>query len=62
MPDQIAGGLIGRVGDGEPFGIGDQRSVAMPADGQLFLGVNDATLEGNSGHFNVKITRQPGRR
>ena len=40
-----AGALVGRIGNGEPFAIGNQTSVAMPESGQLFLGVNDDHAE-----------------
>jgi hypothetical protein len=52
----LAGALIGRVGNGTPFGIGDQTSIPMPASGRLFLGINDDGLDDNSGEFRVVIT------
>jgi len=61
LPGNLAGALIGRIGNGEPFPIGDQRSVAMPGTGQLFLGINDDELGDNRGEFRVKVSR-PGRR
>jgi hypothetical protein len=52
----LAGGLIGRVGDSEPFGIGNQTDpLPMPASGHLFLGVNDDHLADNEGSFRVVI-------
>lgn len=57
MPTLRAGALIGRIGpNGQPFGIGNQASVPMPATGQLFLAVNDDVLADNSGAFDVVIT------
>ncbi len=57
MPRLRAGALIGRIGpNGQPFGIGNQASVPMPATGQLFLAVNDDVLADNSGAFDVVIT------
>ena len=41
LPTVNAGALIGRVGNSQPFGIGDQASVPMPFDGVLYLAVND---------------------
>ena len=61
LPQNFAGALIARVGTGQPFPIGDQTSVTMPANGQLFLGINDDELNDNRGEFRVKIQRQ-GRR
>ncbi len=58
LPSVSAGALIGRVGNGQPFGIGDQTSVPMPFDGVLYLAVNDDGLADNAGAFMVTITRQ----
>jgi hypothetical protein len=65
LPGSLAGALIGRIGtNGRPFGIGNQTSVPMPADGVLFLGVNDDGLSDNDGEFRVQIqtTAAPVRR
>ena len=38
------------------FGIGDQTvPLPMPADGRLFLGVNDDFLQDNQGQFRVQV-------
>ena len=55
MPDVLAGALIGRVGNGRPFGIGDQTSVTMPDSGRLYLAVNDDAVADNSGAFQVRV-------
>ena len=55
IPSALAGALIGRVGNGAPFGIGNQSSVPMPATGELFLGVNDDDVADNSGGFVVDV-------
>jgi hypothetical protein len=57
LPSVYAGGLIGRIGNGAPFGIGDQASVPMPNDGILFLAVNDDERGDNRGEFVVTIRR-----
>lgn len=65
LPQSLAGALIGKIGvNGKPFGIGDQTSVPMPADGLLFLGINDDGLTDNDGEFRVQIqaTGSPVRR
>lgn len=62
MPSALAGALIGRIGNGQAFGIGNLTTVAMPAAGQLFLGINDDHLDDNSGEFRVEITRTGRRR
>jgi hypothetical protein len=60
LPNSLAGALIGRIGNGRPFGIGDQTSIPAPASGQLFLGINDDQLNDNTGEFRVEITRSGG--
>jgi len=59
LPHVLAGALIGRVGNGWPFGIGDQRiPIAMPASGQLWLGINDDHCGDNRGQFKVQMSFQ----
>jgi hypothetical protein len=55
LRNSLAGALIGRIGNGAPFGIGDQATVQAPASGRLFLGVNDDGLSDNSGEFRVVV-------
>jgi len=56
IPAIAVGTLIGRVGNGQPFSIGDSTNpFDMPADGRLFLGVNDDHVPDNSGNYVVKI-------
>ena len=57
VPNVNAGGLIGRIGNGAPFAIGDQASVPMPNAGLLYLAVNDDELSDNSGAFVVQLRR-----
>ena len=57
LPNALAGALIGRIGNGQAFAIGNQTTVQMPAAGQLFLGVNDDGFDDNQGEFRVDITR-----
>jgi hypothetical protein len=60
LPADLAGALIGRVGNGRPFGIGNQPGpLPMPETGTLFLGVNDDNLDDNRGNFVVTVTAQP---
>lgn len=51
----LAGALIGRIGNGTPFGIGNQRFIVAPASGLLFLGVNDDGFGDNRGNFQVVV-------
>ena len=57
LPSVNAGALIGRVGNSQPFGIGDQASVPMPFDGILYLAVNDDERSDNTGAFVVSVRR-----
>ena len=57
LPTVNAGALIGRIGNGQPFGIGDQAAVPMPFDGVLYLAVNDDERSDNAGEFIVLIQR-----
>jgi hypothetical protein len=62
LPNEIVGALIARIGNGQPFGIGNLNSVVAPATGMLFLGVNDDHLADNTGQFRVEIKRTGARR
>ncbi len=57
IPGVLAGALIGRIGNGQPFGIGDQTTIRMPGSGTLYLGINDDNVGDNSGQFEVVISR-----
>jgi hypothetical protein len=60
LPGQLAGALIGRVGNGQAFGIGNQSDpLTMPAAGVLYLGVNDDNVDDNRGAFSVTVTALP---
>ena len=61
MPQHFAGALIGRIGNGAPFPIGDQTSIPMPASGMLWLGINDDSIGDNAGQYNVVISRRTRR-
>ncbi len=47
--------LIGRIGAGEPFLVGDDYSSVAGEEGQLWLGINDRRLEDNSGQIVVSV-------
>ena len=52
------GGLIGKVGNSQPFPIGaNTQPIVMPETGRLLLGVNDTNPSDNSGFFSVEVTR-----
>lgn len=47
--------LIGRIGDHEPFLVGERFHHSMGESGILYLGINDSDLNNNSGHLQVKV-------
>lgn len=63
VPGALAGALIGRVGNGAPFPIGDRSTPFVPpgVGGELVFSVNDDELSDNQGAFTV-VVRQLGRR
>jgi hypothetical protein len=62
LPQELAGALVGRTGNGQPFAIGNNTSVRIPESGQLFLGINDDSVGDNAGQYNVSIQRRTRRR
>lgn len=62
MPGVLAGALIGRIDNGPPFAIGNQTvPLPMPANGLLWLGINDDAAADNSGQLIVTMRITPGR-
>jgi hypothetical protein len=59
MANVPVGALLGRVGPVAVFAIGNQTSLTMPADGRLFLGVNDDQITDNHGEFTVDVRPDP---
>ena len=60
MPDRPAGALIGRIGTSpdDTFFIGAERlPFRVRTSGRLFLGINDDTLDDDTGAFQVAVTR-----
>ena len=58
LPRTLAGALIGRIGNGQPFGIGANAQFQAPDAGQLFLGINDSNVSDNEGSFQVTVERR----
>ncbi|MDP2318715.1 MAG: hypothetical protein Q8O42_05170 [Acidobacteriota bacterium] len=62
MPGVLAGALIGRIGNGAPFAIGNQSlPLPMPGEGPLWLGINDDAVGDNTGALVVRIIVTRGR-
>jgi hypothetical protein len=58
VPAMAAGGLIARVDNSAPFPIGSNSApITMPANGRLYLGVNDDIVADNTGTFAVTVRR-----
>lgn len=56
IPTIPVGALIGRIGNGRPFPIGDVTTAFdMPDSGRLFLGINDDHVQDNSGNYVVRV-------
>jgi len=62
VPDAAAGALVARVGNSAAFPIGEHGTVTMPANGQLFLGINDDHVGDNQGGYRVTVQRTNSRR
>ncbi len=61
LPTVGVGALIGRVGNSEPFLIGDfTQPLRMPASGELYLGINDSNYPDNTGNFTVQVNPNGG--
>ena len=56
--NQLAGGLVARIGNYGPIWIGDRRTLTAPVSGRLYLGVNDDHLDDNRGEFTVTVGLQ----
>lgn len=61
LPQELAGALIARVGNGQPFAVSNFAEVTISENGVLWLGINDDVVTDNSGGFRVEVTPQ-GRR
>jgi hypothetical protein len=58
VPAVPAGGLIARVDNGAPFPIGSNtQAILMPANGRLYVGINDDNFSDNSGFFAVTVRK-----
>jgi len=58
VPAMPAGGLIARVDNGAPFPIGaNSQAIVMPANGRLYVGINDDNFGDNSGFFAVTVRK-----
>jgi Ca2+-binding EF-hand superfamily protein len=53
--NQLAGGLLARIGGWSPAFIGNRGSWTAPVGGRLYLGVNDDHLPDNRGEFVVQV-------
>jgi len=54
-PSLPVGSLLWRVGDSAWQEVGASKTIVAPMDGELYLGVNDDTVEDNQGSFVVSV-------
>jgi hypothetical protein len=61
LPSAFIGALIGRIGeeDGHVFSVGRWGVITSPAEGTLFLAMNDGYYEDNAGFITVQIIVEP---
>ena len=58
LADANTASVIGRLDSiPEIFYVGTGTTYECPAQGNLYLGINDTNLDGNSGEFHASITR-----
>lgn len=56
VSQELAGGaLIGRIGDGTPFLVGESFEATATDSGLLYLAFNDSRSDDNAGGFEVEI-------
>jgi hypothetical protein len=56
IPSRPAAALIGKIGNQDPFFIGDEEGpIRMRESGRLSLGINDDYLDDNSSNFRVTV-------
>lgn len=56
IPNRNAAALIGKIGNDDPFFIGDEKGpIRVRSSGRLHLGINDDYLLDNSGSFRVTV-------
>ena len=58
LPNQPAGALIARVGDGPPIFVGDRQTITANNSGRLYLAVNDDHFDDNRGQFRAAVSVQ----
>jgi hypothetical protein len=51
------GGLLGRIGSGAPFAVGNGTALIASAAGAVALRINDLQQGDDSGHLDVRVTR-----
>jgi len=56
VPGVCHASLIGRIGNGAPFYIGNGTTLSAEVTGDIFLRINDSQLGDNSGSIKVQVT------
>jgi hypothetical protein len=55
LPDANYAALVGKIGGGAAFVVGDERTVRAQTGGELFLGANDLEYQDNTGFYSAQI-------
>ena len=55
LPNEPAGALIARVGNGAPMSVGARQTVTINGTGRLYMAVNDDHFDDNRGTYRVMI-------
>ena len=55
LPDEPAGALIARIGNGQAMMVGSRRTITANNAGRLYLSVNDDFFDDNRGQYSVVI-------
>jgi hypothetical protein len=50
-------GLLGRIGDGPPFAVGNGTVLTARAAGSIALRINDIQQSDDSAYLDVRVTR-----
>jgi Ca2+-binding EF-hand superfamily protein len=59
LPNEPAGALIARIGNGGAMMVGSRRTITANTGGRLYLSVNDDFFDDNRGEYQVQIVRRP---
>ena len=59
LPNALSRGIIGKIGDSEPFVVGEYNQLEIKNNGRLFLGINDINFANNYGYCVMFLLHNP---